>query len=140
MAVDQLAAHHARRDSFQRMRGTPRTAPWVYLSGPMTGYYLLNFPAFNTAAKLLREHGYTVLNPADYGADPAHTWADYLRRDLYDVLAADTVAVLPDWQASRGAVLEVHVAQQLGVPVVPVDVLLDQTYHRMDAEERQAQP
>lgn len=98
----------------------------VYLSGPMTGYPDHNFPAFNDAAGRLRAAGYQVVNPADAGADPTRTWADYLRADLYDVLAADMVAVLPGWQASRGASLEVHVAQQLGVPVVPVDVLLAQ--------------
>lgn len=99
----------------------------VYLSGPMTGYPKLNFPAFNDAAEQLRAAGYEVLNPAEHGIQPGWTWVDYLRLDLYDVLAAQTIAVLPDWQASRGAALEVHVAQQLGVPVVPVDVLLAQS-------------
>lgn len=98
----------------------------VYLSGPMTGYPDHNFPAFNDAEQRLVQARYVVLNPARHGADPESTWADYLRRDLRDVLDADLVAVLPDWQASRGAVLEVHVAHQLGTPVVPVGVLLEQ--------------
>lgn len=96
----------------------------AYVSGPMTGYPHHNLPAFRAAVANLRAVGYDVLNPARHGADPAKTWADYLRDDLADVLRAELVVVLPGWECSRGAALGVYVAQQLGVPVVPLAVAL----------------
>ncbi|MFB7798961.1 DUF4406 domain-containing protein [Isoptericola sp. NPDC056134] len=91
----------------------------VYLSGPMTGYPEQNYPAFFAAESVLADLGHLVCNPA---RQPERaTWADYLRADLADVLVADALAVLPGWEASRGAQLEVHVAHALGVPVIPLD-------------------
>lgn len=95
----------------------------VYVSGPMTGYPGWNIPAFNAAAFRLRQLGHDVLNPADGGADNTgkKTWADYLREDIVLVAQADAVAVLPGWQESRGAALEVHIAHALGMTVLPID-------------------
>lgn len=95
----------------------------LYLSGPMAGYPEWNHPAFHEAAGKLRAAGHTVLNPADYGLDEKD-WTACLRRDLHDVLRAEAVAVLPGWQRSRGAALEVEVAQRLGMPIYPVNELL----------------
>lgn len=89
----------------------------VYLSGPMTGLPDFNRPAFVDAERLLSCYGVDVLNPARHGFDPAKTWADYMRLALLDVAACDAVALLPGWERSRGAQLEVHVASSLGIPV-----------------------
>ena len=91
----------------------------VYISGPMTGYPALNYPAFDAAAQHLAELGHEPVNPAHHPAQP--TWADYLRLDLADVLNVDALAVLAGWEASRGAQLEVHVAHALSLPVIPID-------------------
>jgi hypothetical protein len=96
----------------------------LYLSGPMTGYPGYNFPAFREAAGKLRAHGYAVLDPSEHG-DTGRTWAEYLRLDIADVLRADGLAVLPDWQCSRGSALEVHVAHALALPVMPVERWLE---------------
>lgn len=91
----------------------------LYLAGPMAGYPHYNHPAFHEAAAKLRDAGYAVLNPAEYGVDITD-WATCLRRDLHDVLNAEAVALLPGWQASRGSQLEVHVAKALGMKVSAV--------------------
>lgn len=97
--------------------------PHIYISGPMTGYAGFNFPAFSAAAEQLRESGYTVTSPHEFGeGDPTMAWEDYLRVDLIAMLRDCTaVATLDGWEASRGAALEVHVAQALSMPVRPVD-------------------
>ena len=90
----------------------------LYLSGPMSGRPDNNFPAFNRYADQLRAAGYEVTNPADNGADPDLSWADYMRIDLTQMLDdCDGVAVLSGWEESRGASLEVHVARALEMPV-----------------------
>ncbi|HRW03436.1 MAG TPA: DUF4406 domain-containing protein, partial [Tetrasphaera sp.] len=92
----------------------------VYLSGPMTGLPDFNRPAFHAAAAALRAQGYVVINPAEVDLGPDATWADYMRVHLAEIARRVTqVFVLPGWESSRGAQLEVHVARSLGLPVVP---------------------
>lgn len=91
----------------------------AYLSGPMTGYPGYNYQAFHEAARKLREEGVFVFNPADTnGSLPNGERETFLRHDVATVLQADVVIVLPGWTASRGARLEVLIAQELGIPVL----------------------
>lgn len=107
----------------------------VYLAGPMRGFDLYNFPAFDSAAAWLREDGYKVISPAeldrDLGFDPAtdkatdeFVWSA-LRRDLTAILRVDMVAVLPGWEASSGCGLEMAVARGVGLPIY--ELLVDAT-------------
>lgn len=90
----------------------------VYISGPMTGYDGYNYDAFNELAARLREDGVHVLNPADnFGGETNRPRPDYMRLDVAHVLGADSVMVLPAWETSRGARLEVTVALEIGLRV-----------------------
>jgi hypothetical protein len=89
----------------------------IYISGPMSGYENYNFPAFNAAANEFRSRGYGVINPADFGDDPSKTWRQCLERDLVVMFNADLVLTLTGWENSKGAKLEVFVAESLGIPV-----------------------
>ena len=93
----------------------------LYVAGPMTGLPEFNYPAFNAAAKMLRGFGYVVLNPVDaedHNPTPGtpQEWDWYMRHALRMVLDAEGLALLPGWENSRGARLEVQVAQSLGQP------------------------
>lgn len=91
----------------------------LYVAGPMSGYDGFNYAAFHTAERWLRNHGYDVLNPA---TNPeCDSWDGYMRAAIAQVIRADGIAVLPDWQMSAGAALEVHIAHTLRVPVLSVD-------------------
>lgn len=90
----------------------------LYVAGPMTGLPEYNYPAFHQAAAQLRAAGYDVENPAENLTQS--TWDDYLRAGLRQVLTVDGIATLPDWQVSRGAALEVHVAHALRLVVLPL--------------------
>lgn len=96
----------------------------VYLSGPMTGLPDFNYPAFNAVAAKLRGLGYSVVNPAENfggrGDHPAGRTA-YMRVDIGHVLNVDAVVVLPGWQNSRGARLEVAVALEIDLPVIDAE-------------------
>lgn len=89
----------------------------IYLSGPMTGLPGLNFAAFHAMTTSLRAGGHTVTNPAELNPDGG-TWNDCMRRDIAALMDCDTVATLPGWQESKGAQLEVLIAQHLGMTVV----------------------
>jgi len=96
----------------------------VYIAGPMTGLPELNFPAFHAAAAELRTRGFEVVNPAEVNPDAGMPWAECMRRDIPELLTCHTVAVLPGWEQSRGATLEVHIAMQLGMQVWDVAALV----------------
>lgn len=102
---------------------TPRHV--VYVAGPMTGFPDQNYPAFNAAAEKLRALGYGVLNPVDCEQDndtgAPQAWSWYMRRALAMLIRADAVALLPGWEMSRGAMLEVHVSEQLGMDIRALD-------------------
>ncbi|WP_081036538.1 DUF4406 domain-containing protein [Pseudomonas corrugata] len=90
----------------------------LYLAGPMTGFEDFNFPAFNMMAAELRARGYVVENPAEHGVVEGADWADYMAYDLTRLGLCGQVAVLPGWENSKGARLEVHIARELGMRVV----------------------
>lgn len=94
----------------------------LYVSGPMTGRPALNFPAFHQAAAQLRTLGYEVINPAEINPDEHMPWAQCMRADIKALCDCDAVATLPEWENSRGATLEVHIAERLGMPIAPVGV------------------
>jgi hypothetical protein len=98
----------------------------IYVSGPMTGFPEHNLPAFAAAAKQLAAAGFDAVDPGIHGVDPAFAWTDYLRRDLVDLCGCEAVALLPEWERSRGAQLEVHVARALEMPVKTLDEWLAQ--------------
>ncbi len=95
----------------------------LYVAGPMTGIADFNFPAFNTAAAELRAVGYDVANPADHG-QATKPWAYYMRLALKSMLDCDGVALLPGYSNSKGATLELHVAESLGMKAKYVEAWL----------------
>jgi nucleoside 2-deoxyribosyltransferase len=89
----------------------------VYLSGPMTGLPELNFPAFNAAAARLRAEGAQVVNPAEINPDGGLSWEQCMRADIKALCDCDAIVLLPGWEGSKGAHLELHVAHRLGLEV-----------------------
>lgn len=106
----------------------------IYISGPMTGLPGENHGAFHTAAAQLRALGYEVVNPAEttVPSEGAH-WEAWLKADLRQMLTCDTIALLPGWEASKGAHLELHVAHRVGMTVVNVAEM-----HRTELQEQTA--
>lgn len=107
----------------------------LYLAGPMSGIPYFNYPAFHRAAAELRAAGYIVYSPAEADVD----WSvgnetgdetklegfdrrKTLAESIYWILKeADGVAVLSGWYSSKGAKLEVDVADAVSLPVQHVE-------------------
>ena len=81
----------------------------------MTGHPDLNFPAFHAEAKKWRDLGHEVVNPAELCPDPATPWHECMRKDIAALVTCDTIVLLPGWRQSRGATLEQHIAERLGM-------------------------
>jgi hypothetical protein len=98
----------------------------IYLSGPISlGGSLTEeeqaafVASFAHEAERLAAVGYLVKNPC--GFPRCESWEDYMRYGIEAVTEADIVGVLPRWDESRGATLEVFVATQLKIPVRRVE-------------------
>jgi len=113
----------------------------VYIAGPMTAYRdsNYNFPEFYKAQALLEMIGYTVHNPARMDIEsgkaqfapfegrivtaPDFTLADAMRRDIKVIADCEAIVLLPDWQNSKGAAMELQVARDFfQMPVFEMSV------------------
>lgn len=128
-----------------RLVAVPRSAhdrqlgPAHYLSGPMTGLPDLNYPAFHAAAAALRSIGINVVSPAEI-AEASADWASCMRADLAALCGCDAVILMPGWETSQGAHLELHIAHRIGLRILYLrDLLPDpQPYDR--GERAHARP
>lgn len=91
----------------------------IYIAGPMTGLPDLNFPAFRTEAARLRALGWEVINPAEINPDKHLSWRECMMTDIAALVFCDAVQLLPGWDTSKGATLEHHIADRLGLIVYP---------------------
>ncbi len=110
----------------------------LYLAGPMTGIEDYNYPAFHEAAARWRSAGHTIVNPAEsFGGDQGKPKSVYMRWDISEILGVDGLVVLPGWQSSSGASLEVAIANAIDKPVYDAmsDPASPALYHEEIEEE-----
>lgn len=87
----------------------------VYIAGPMTGYPNYNYDSFHAAAAKWRGSGWKVMNPAEsFGGNQKLTYERYMRNAIRLVLKSRAVALLPGWEKSKGAQMEVLIASRMG--------------------------
>jgi hypothetical protein len=101
---------------------TPRPGMRVYLSGPMKGKPLHNFPKFTEVAAILRGfYNLEVLSPHEIPSKVARTLTreEYLKVDLYEMLdfECEGIVMMDNWLDSWGACFELNVAAKLGFQI-----------------------
>lgn len=97
----------------------------LYIAGPMTGLPDFNYPAFIDAEDKLKAAGYEVENPARNQPEGTASWLAFMRMSLVQISKVDGIALLPGWNASKGATLEEHIGSALGLQVRYVHTWLD---------------
>lgn len=92
----------------------------LYLSGGIAG--VSDFKTkFRQAQLELEDAGYEVVNPCDIGTlgpEYISVWTKNMRADVAAMMECDGVALMPDWQTSRGAVNEATNALHFEMPVM----------------------
>jgi uncharacterized protein DUF4406 len=88
----------------------------IYISGPMSGLPDFNFPMFFEAENQLQELGFDFENPArNKTAEP--TWENFMRLALAQLVRCDAILLLPGFEKSRGARVELEIAGLLGIKI-----------------------
>jgi hypothetical protein len=84
----------------------------------MTGIPEYNYPLFREVEEQLQAfclEGDRVINPArNFDGERGRPRAEYLALDIQHVISSDVIVLLPGWENSEGAKLEVSVARALG--------------------------
>ena len=89
----------------------------VYISGSITKDpdYRAHFAR---AEEKLRRQRLHVFNPAKNEADPNKTWKDYMKYDIWQLLACSAIYMLRGWRKSKGARLEYRIAKALDLVIL----------------------
>lgn len=118
----------------------------VYVSGPIAGKPDGNKKLFESARRyLLTRPGVVKVHiphditpwhhlgdcPPSYATNEGHSAACHLRADLQVMLGCDEVYLLPGWEASVGARLELQVAAACGLPVHFLKPEITRLWHKI---------
>lgn len=96
----------------------------VYICGPISGLPNLNREEFEATEILLRKKGFEPINPhitcknillENFNSHEDH-WNACMRADIAQLLTADFIYVLPRWDQSVGARIEVRLAKGINIP------------------------
>lgn len=91
-----------------------------YVAGPMTGHPELNYPLFHSTAARLRKMGFEVISPAEL--NPITTpYREAMINDILALVQCDHIVMLDGWEKSKGATLEHHIAQVLGIQRIELE-------------------
>ena len=102
------------------------TGKRIYIAGPMTGVPRFNRPKFEEAARILRDHGWTVESPVEiaaaFGSDNTIVTTPgmldaVIEAELAALAKCDAIYLLPGWEDSRGAKRELWLALDKGLEV-----------------------
>jgi hypothetical protein len=95
----------------------------IYIAGKISGLNYSDAAAkFAKATELLKRLGHEPVNPMEVngldGDGREYPWAEYMKRDIPVLLGCEAIYLLPDWVGSKGACLEKHIADELGMLIV----------------------
>lgn len=90
----------------------------IYIAGKVSGEPIAECTLkFGAAQKEIEAQGYRAINPLAVVNDWHCPWDKAMRLCLKAMLDADAVLALPDWQLSRGASIEIIIANHLNIKV-----------------------
>jgi hypothetical protein len=91
----------------------------IYIAGKVTGEPRLDCALkFEKAENEIKAQGFEVINPLKVVNNPVEPWQSAMRKCISAMLTADAVLMLPCYTESRGALLELKIANEVGIRVL----------------------
>ncbi len=91
----------------------------VYISGPITSddkeQQARNIEAFFAMREKVVALGHEPVNPTEVPSKD-DSWLSHMRADIIELMQCDAYVTLLCWRESRGARIEVELADALGIP------------------------
>ncbi len=96
----------------------------VYISGPISGMKDENRTAFAKAEEHLRLMNYEPVNPHKLDHSEADdNWYRQMRVCIASMMKCDAIVLLPGWEESNGAQIEIKLATSLDMPWAYMDYI-----------------
>lgn len=97
----------------------------IYIAGKITGLEDLNKPRFERAAEFLKNDCLVEcvipLNLDHTKGNETGKWEDYMRVCIAALVECDGIALLSDWEDSKGAKMELDIARALGMHIIVIN-------------------
>jgi len=88
----------------------------VYISGKITGMEEEAVGIFEKTENLLKENfGVDTINPMKLNHDHDKSWESYMRVCIKALCDCDAIYIMPNYTQSRGALMEIAIAKDLGI-------------------------
>ena len=90
----------------------------IYLSGKITGLPILEaIKNFESAENQLKELA-IIVNPMRISHYHDRSWQSYMKEDIKALMNCDAIAMLPNFNESKGALIELNLAKSLGFEII----------------------
>lgn len=90
----------------------------AYISGKITGMEEKARELFDQAEKEVISLGYEPINPMKLNHTHDLTWEAYMKQDIKALCDCDVIYLLRNYSDSRGALLELAIANELKLEVI----------------------
>ena len=90
----------------------------IYISGKITGIESEALLLFAKAEKELQSKGHETVNPMALNHNHDKTWHSYMKEDIKALCDCDTIYMLANWRDSKGAIIEMEIANMIGLKVI----------------------
>ena len=90
----------------------------IYLSGKISGLRICEaIKNFESAENQLKKYA-IIVNPMRLSHDHDKSWQSYMKEDIKALMYCDAIAMLPNYESSKGALIELNLAKSLGFEII----------------------
>ena len=91
----------------------------IYLSGKISGTDIEKTrQRFKNWQVYFEMQSNEVVNPFEIHNGETKNWNEYMKKDISELMGCDTIFMMIGWSKSKGALLEFHIANELGFKVI----------------------
>jgi hypothetical protein len=100
----------------------------VYISGQIAGLEeQVARERFESAETLLSDIGLIPVNPLSNGLHFTARWEEHIVRGIELLMGCDAIMLLGNWEESKGARIERHIAEEMGLKVLHEQTINDES-------------